>query len=237
MKPPKIGIWSIFRDDGLGGVARYRQRIEQFDYPRNLLRLYLCEGDSVDDTFRQLVEWVKEDRRVNVVKSNSGLPRHGHTDDPERLRILAQASNAAIDMLAADNWADYGCLVESDILLETDTISRLVSHIPDQQSVIAPMIWLDTPPKSYRFYDGWAFRFLDGERFPLVDVSWYLETTPPRLFEVQSAGSVVLFPIKAIKSGCRYNEQAIRGMCLQARDNGYRIYADPTINVFHPPEE
>jgi hypothetical protein len=233
---PRIGIFSIFRDDAGANIAAYRRRINSLDYPPELLRLYLAEGDSIDDTYNELIDWENEDERVNVAKADSGLPRHGHTTDPERFTALAKATNAAIDLLDYDSWADLVVLIESDLIYDSDLLEKLVSHKPDGKSVIAPMIWLATQT-SFRFYDIWAFRNFNGDHFPLEPIEWYLEHYPRIIFEIQSAGSVVMFDMEAIKSGCRYDSEVIAGMCKQARQLNYRIYCDPNISVLHPPEE
>lgn len=233
---PKIGIFSIFRDDAGQNIARYRKQIKELDYPPELIRLYLAEGDSVDRTFEELFDWAEEDNRVRITKASSGLPRHGHNTEPERFISLAKATNAAIDMLERDDWADLAVLIESDLLYEPNLLTELVLSKPIGKSVIAPMIWLRTP-ESYRFYDIWAFRNLPGGHFPLEPVEWYKQYYPQMLFEIGSAGSVVMFDTEAIKAGCRYDDQVVVGMCEQARRLGYRIWCNPTIDVFHPPEE
>jgi len=226
MNLPKIAIWSIFRDDAGNNIKLYRERIEALDYPRHLIRLYLAEGDSVDNTFGELVEWSKQDNRVNITKANSSLPRYGHTTEPLRFHSLAVASNAAIDMIAEDDWANLAVLIESDLLYESNLLLQLYLSKPPGKSVISPMVWLRTPD-SYRFYDIWAFRTPMGEHFPLATGDWYSQNYPHEIFEIESSGSVVMFEMEVIRAGCRYDGDVIRGMCLQARERGYRIYVDP----------
>lgn len=231
---PRLAIWSLFRDDAGENIARYRRQIEALDYPPDLLRLYLAEGDSQDDTFEELRAWSIEDGRITVTKFDTGLRRHGHTADPERFHILASMANPAIDRLCRDDWGDYAVLVESDLVFMPDTFKRLLANKPTEGDVIAPMVWLIVN-EAVRFYDVWAFRSLDGHNFPPANPAWFVANWPGEPFEVESVGSLVFFPMAAIRAGARYNEQVIRGMALTAREAGHRVFCDPTTNVFHPP--
>jgi len=231
---PRLAIWSLFRDDAGDNIARYRARIESLDYPPDLLRLYLAEGDSRDNTLEELQAWAIEDHRITVTKFDTGLRRHGHTADPERFHILAATANPAIDRLCRDGWGDYAVLIESDLIFQPDTLKRLLANKPDEAGVFAPMIWLPVN-EAIRFYDVWAFHSLDGLNFPPANPAWFVAHWPGEPFEVESVGSLVFFPMDAIRAGARYNENVIRGMALTAKGAGYRIFCDPTTHVFHPP--
>lgn len=240
---PKLAIWSLFRDDAGENIARYRQRIEALDYPPDLLRLYLAEGDSQDATYDELRAWSIEDGRITVTKFDTGLRRHGHTADPERFHILASMANPAIEAIGRDDWADYAVLVESDLIYDPDTFKRLLANKLDETDpqgglakpcVIAPMVWLIVND-TLRFYDVWAFRSLDGHNFPPANPAWFVANWPGEPFEVESVGSLVFFPMDAVKAGAHYNKEVIRGMALMAREAGHRVFCDPTTNIFHPP--
>lgn len=230
---PRVCLWSLFRDDAGENIARYQQQIDALDYPANLLRLYLVEGDSRDDTLNELRAWAAEDSRVTVVKHDTGIDRMRHTPHPARLQCLADTGNTALEALAADRWGELACLLESDLLYQPDTLRKLVDHRPDN-AAISPFIWIPGTDRHLQFYDIWAFR-QGGKMFKPAKPEWYAAHYPTdSIFEVDSAGSMVLFPAGPIYDGVRYTDQAIIGICQQYSARGYRIMADPMVNILHP---
>lgn len=232
---PKISIWSLFRDDAGANIARYREQITGLDYPPELLRLYLVEGDSRDNTLAELRAWAVEDERITVTTHNTGLPRMRHTPHKDRVAGLASTGNAALDALADDNWGDYGLLIESDLIYCPDVIRSLLSNRPHPDAVVSPYIWIPGEGDYLQFYDIWAFRMTNCKMFRPYQPLWYQVHMPPEPFEINSAGSMVLFPVGPILDGVRYPlDKAIMGICNQYRELGYKIYADPKTNIFHP---
>jgi glycosyltransferase involved in cell wall biosynthesis len=232
---PKISIWSLFRDDAGDNIARYRKQVTGLDYPPELLRFYLVEGDSQDDTLSEIKAWAVEDERVTVTTHNTGLSRMRHTPHPERVAGLASTGNAALDALAADNWGDYALLIESDLIYQPDVILSLLTNLPHPDAVVSPYIWIPGDGSYLQFYDIWAFRTAAGKMFRPYQPLWYQVHMPTGPFEINSAGSMVMFPIAPIVDGVRYPlETAIMGICDQYREKGYKIYADPQTNIFHP---
>lgn len=234
MTAPNVGIWSLFRDDAGENIARYRRRVSNLDYPADKLRFYLVEGDSKDGTLDELRAWAVEDGRVNITVHNTGLSRMRHTPHQDRLDGLSATGNAALDLLTVDNWAEYALLIESDLIYEPDVLKRLLAHLPDNAGGISPFIWIPGDEDHLQFYDVWAFRTLDGAMFPPYMPAWYMARFPDAPFEVESAGSMVLFKAQPFYSGVRYDSKAIRGICLQLRDKGLPVHADPTTHIFHP---
>jgi hypothetical protein len=234
MKLPKVSIWSQFRDDAGNYLRQYRQRVEALDYPAENLRFYLGEGDSTDNTWTELCAWYLDDiRRVVCVQRHTGRQRFWHTPRPERMKTLATTGNAVWDRIAMDGWSDYALMLESDLLYTPDLLARLVWRMPKDAAAIAPMIWVPVG-EQMRFYDIWAFR-QDGKQFPPYPPAWYAEQFGEQPFEIDAAGSVILFRMDYIKQGARLSETtAVVGMCEQIRAMGGKIYCDPETHVIHP---
>jgi len=232
MNLPKVSIWSLFRDDAGTNLERYKNRIDALDYPPDKLRIYCVEGDSQDDTWAELIEWTQDDKRVRVVKCETGLPRMSHTPHPVRIKTLAMVGNKALHRLAGEAWGELACLIESDLIYNPATLRQLVERRPDK-GVIAPMVWIPGP-KHLQFYDCWGYRFLDGTLFPPNRPEWF-NRLPSDNYAVASAGSFVLVDAQPIHDGVRYTEgEAIRGICHQYRELGHTVYVAPDVHVFHP---
>lgn len=233
MQYPKISIWSQFRNSAGQQIELYRQRIDTLDYPPDLIKLYLCEGDSDDDTLAQLQSWAIADGRIQIVKHDTGIPHHAHSPRPARMKAVSENGNIGWDAIAEDAWGDFALMVESDLLYNPDLLRSLIDRRPAEADIFAPMIWIEVAD-SLRFYDIWAYR-IKGEMFQPTSPEWYFAHYGSGLLEVDSVGSVVLFKMDLITEGLRLGEaDCVLGMCNEARRRGYRIFVDPTINILHP---
>jgi hypothetical protein len=149
------------------------------------------------------------------------------------MKAVSENGNKGWDTIAADNWADYALMLESDLLYQSDLIRRLLKRLPREADIFAPMVWIPVNG-DIRFYDIWAFR-KDGEKFPPNGPEWYFVNYEDRPFEVDSVGSVVLFKMALIAEGLRLGEtDCVLGMCNEARARGYKVFCDPLTNVLHP---
>jgi len=199
-----------------------------------LLRLYLCEGDSADNTLAELQAWAVEDERITIVKHDTGIAHHAHSTRPERMQALSRNGNVGWDKIAADNWGDMAWMIESDLLIHPTLLRRMIERRPAVADIFAPMIWIAVNG-GIRFYDLWAYR-KNGEMFRPTPPAWYVARYGDDPFEVDSVGSVVLFKMDLIRAGLRLSEETcVLGMCNRAREEmNARVFVDPALNVLHP---
>jgi len=227
-----VAIFSLFRDSAGAHIERYKRQMAAIDTTGFNVHWYLGEGDSTDATYNQLCDYADGDNRITVNTVTTGIRRYGSEVSLERFKCLALTANPLLDAIMIDGWADYVMLVESDLIFEADLLQRLYANLPDKNSIIAPMIWIDSDT---RFYDIWGFRKLNGQPFLPFGRAWYADKMPVKPFEVSAIGSVVLMPAEVIYSGVRYTlEEVIVGLVKQAAAAGYKIYADGSTHVRHP---
>lgn len=218
-----VTIVSAFRDSA-SHVASYAERILNLDYDPACLRLVCVEGDSVDGTWTMLQRWASWDRRVILVKCDTGKKRYGSVIHPERFQILAQVFNAGMDAVDLE-WSEYVMFIPSDIQFKADLLAHLVAHNKD---LIAPFTFTDD-----RHYDLWAMS-RNGR-----DFGWFLEADVPALFgtepiEMSTIGGTLLMKADVLRSGARYTpEEVDRGLCKMARERGFSCWVDPTLKVRH----
>lgn len=233
MKLPKISIWSQFRNSAGAQIDLYRTQIEMMNYPHELIRLYLCEGDSDDNTLPQLRDWAINDSRIRIIKYDTGIPHFAHSPRQERMKAVSENGNKGWNAIAKDAWGDFALMIESDLMYKTDLLRLLIDRRPTEADIFSPMIWIPVSG-GLRFYDIWAYR-VNGKMFEPNGPEWYFAHYGSGLLEVDSVGSVVLFRMNLITEGLRLGEtDCVLGMCNEARQRGYRIFVDPTINVLHP---
>jgi hypothetical protein len=200
--------------------------MKMLDYPSEQLRIITVEGDSEDDTLATLMNWRKVDKRVHVVRCNTGKPHYGSVVSPERFAVLAEVFNTALDEVDLE-WSDYVLFTPSDVRFKADTLSKLLAHKKD---MVAPFFW----GKDERFHDTWGFATLNGRSFTKFSVFEVDNFSNGDLMEMSTVGGMVLIDSKVLKAGCRYTpEEVDRGLCKMARAKGFSVWADPRTYIEH----
>ena len=195
----------------------------------NPLRFVVVEGDSVDNTWGELLDWQNRDSRVRLVGHPTGKARFGHVVSVERFRHLAGIINAGIEMALADDWADYVMCIPSDVAFDPDLVTRLLKTGKD---FVSPMFWTEEN-NTLRFYDIWAWS-RNGMNVGAYNFTWYQTNFPDQLVEMDTVGGCVMMKADLLRAGLRYSETNLdRGLCEQARSMGQVVWADPTTHIVH----
>lgn len=238
-----------------GDLARYMRQMREMAWPDVNLRVYVVEGDSVDDTYARLQAWAAEDHRVRLAKFDLGAPIMGSIEDKGRFlrgnTVGSYCRQQAID----DGWADWILWVESDLIWPPTLVQRMVEsakrldagllvpwvHIRRPEAVCEAFYpvsgagtwetdWrsLEALPEAMRaFYDTWAYRYAEDRRFTNY------EKRPAVPMQLWSAGSCLLGRADVVAASNRVNDRAIVGWCRQAIDAGHTLWLDPAIHVWH----
>lgn len=202
----------------------YRQRIEALACPRDALRVVMVEGDSVDETWARCCEWQDQDRRVTLVKCDTGGPHYGSVVHAERFAILAQVFNAGLDAVDTE-WSDYVLFVPVDIGFEPDLLQRLIAHGVD---MVSPITW-----QGDIFYDIWALS-VGGRFYGNFSRRELPQLFPANLVRATTIGGTLLMRSAVVASGVRYSMADVdRGLSIQATQLGYGLWFDPTTAVEH----
>lgn len=219
-----VTILTPMRDAGQGFEA-YRARLQSLRHPYAALRVVLIEGDSVDDTAVRAREWAAQDNRVSVVTCNTGKPRYGSVVNADRFEGLAQVFNAGLDAIDQE-WSTHVLMLPCDIEYKPDLLGRLLA---DGVDMVSPIVW-----RAGIFYDTFAFS-RNGQHWPNFSqdrLGHYADNT---LTEMDSIGGVLLMCVEVVQAGCRYSSIDVdRGLCREATERGFRVWADPRLSVFHP---
>ncbi len=210
-------------------VGQFRRQSEALEWPAERLRVAVCEGDSADDTWAQLMRWyVERPGLIRLVRRDTGAQKWPSIVDAERFRQLAQVFNAALDLVDLE-WSDYVLFVPFDVVFEPDLLRRLVGHGVD---LVSPLTWRDG-----LFYDTWALVQFGGETWPNFDREWARRHLGSRLIEMDLVGGTMLMTADVLRAGCRYTEDEVdRGLARCARAKGFRCWVDAGLSVIHPGE-
>lgn len=190
------------------------------------LRFVWAVGNCVDDTYAQLQALTADDRRVTLIPFDSDVT----DDDPDsRLVRLSQVVNAELAQIRPDD--DYVLIHESDLVSPPDLIQMLfeTGQCPVAGWPVLPL------PDGTIFYDTWAYR-KDGRMFS-NQAPYHPCYKPYDIFEVDSAGSVLLFHAEDVRRGLRCERRAVLELCHKMKaDFGRRIWVDPLIEIIQPVE-
>ena len=227
MHTPNVTICSPFRD-AADTLAEYINRIADLDYPFENRRYVFVEGDSMDNTWKELQLWTEDDDRYTLVKCDTGAPHYPSIVNIERFATLAQVFNAALDAVDLE-WSDYVLFLPSDIRYAPDLLKRLLAA---ERYIISPFVWI-TIDGVYHFYDTWAFQRM-GHSFSGFTPTMSDYGTKP--IAMDTVGGVTLIKADVLRLGVRYTPDEVdRGLCGMAREKGFTVWADPTTHVYHPP--
>jgi len=249
-----IAVYSLFRDDEASDkISEYYGRMLQIvKASEHDFRWYLLEGDSEDSTYEKLLE-LKPDNRFNVYKHDTNRNMLVATDAQYRLETLAKMYNKAIDYIVEDDWADFAWLVESDLIINNHNLpDNLISSMPLDAGVIAPMIWI-TGNTDVRFYDIWGFRAYPNtfpaielketphketlQYFPPASPIWYKARFKNELVEVATACACFITKMPYLKAGARCTvEDETAGLQRNIRLMGGKVYLHTKLYVEHPLE-
>ena len=216
----RVYILSYWRNDAQRQLDERVEHLLAKSYP-NLGWLWVV-GDSQDETFAGLDEYSGEDLLVyDIGDTDARLTRRQRWSD---------TATMGYSLIPED--ADYVLVHESDLQTPADVVERLMDLAEMGYCPVAgwPTLTLNG---TKLFYDTWAYR-KDGVHFT-NHPPYHACYKPGTVFEVDSAGSVILFEADDLR-GRVARERCLVEVCDQLRAEGRHIWVDPTLEVVQPPE-
>lgn len=223
-REPRVVMASLWRNDAARLLTDRVAHLLGKSYP-NLRWLWLV-GDSVDDTLTQLQAEAARQAGVTVERYDTGIVGN---DMATRLRRLSAMANALLVRVRMDD--EYVLIHESDLVSPVDVVERLVDHARAGRSCVAgwPVIRLNGREL---FYDIFLYR-RDGVHFTNT-APYHACYRPDEPFEVDSFGSVYMFPADVVREGIVGLQEAAVGICAHVRRQGLSLWVDPTLRVEQP---
>lgn len=123
-------------------LEEYLNRIENLEYDKKLISLYVNTNNNVDNTKELLLSWIdkhKDDYRhiefenKEIESLNASAP---HDWNAERFRALAKIRNRSMQK-ALEQKADYYFVVDCDNFIAPFTLKNLIAH---DKPIIAPLL-------------------------------------------------------------------------------------------------
>lgn len=211
-------LMSLWQNDADRQIhARVEHLLSKICLSAPPLRWLWAVGDSADNTELILRSYSDRDPRIQVVRYDSGLI--GMDTITRRRRSGFTASGMFMHVTMDDLFA---CLHESDLRSPADVVDRLLGPEP---TAAWPIIRINGRAQ---FYDTWAFRDVTNTYFGAND---RLE----KKTEVASFGSVWVAPAHLVRDR-KLVDNAIVDLCTQWRNEGIRLFVDPSVTVEQPVE-
>lgn len=217
-----VVISSLWRNDGKRHLDVRAAHLLSKTNPSGAIRWVWVVGDSDDDTEMRLHAIAAQSGcEITLIRHDTGIKG----DSPAvRLHRLSETANAAFKAL--EDMDDLWLIHESDLVSPSDLVWRLLTIGGDVVSG-----W---PTLNGKMYDIWAYS-KDGRLFN-ADFPFHPCYRPDQPFELDSVGSVMMFPAEQLRRGVRFYNMGVRDLCKQFKDNGLKIWCDPSIEVIQPVE-
>lgn len=213
--------------------APVRQDHETFyKYLKALNRLE-TDGLEVDFFFilhnsERLKRFLKPDQCA-IYKSDSIYRRDGltHHWTNKNLLDVIEMKNYLLSRTVEYNY-DYFFLVDSDLILNPDTLQRLISR---NKKIIAQCFWTKWTPDQDEQPNAWQYDF-----YSFNTSNEYEDWKFPQVVPVGGSGACILIHRSVIESGVNYTPipnvsfsiWEDRAFCIRAAVKGYEIYLDTT---------
>jgi hypothetical protein len=210
---------SLWRNDGYRRLAARAEHLLHKSYRK--LRWIWVVGDSNDNTFALLNAIAGKHKAKSITVLNHV------TNGRDRYERLSLSVNMALAEIQATD--DLVMIHESDIESPRNVIQKLIET---GKMPVAGWPTLTFPDGTKLFYDIWAFR-ANGKMFK----NWppyHNVYDPDALFEVDSFGTVWLFPAEEARNGLRCYRECTLELCQKLKERGHRMWVDPTVEVVQP---
>ncbi len=168
-KENKTVLLAILAKNKAHVLPQFLACIENLDYPKHLISLYINTNNNEDNTKEILKDWIREHKNdyQRVIFKGRDLQdvksTRPHEWTSERFKVLAHIRNQSLQQ-AKEYKTDYYFVVDCDNFITPDTLKTLIQH---DKPIIAPL--LKAIPEPHDFYSNF---------FCAVSPSGYYENHP-----------------------------------------------------------
>lgn len=148
-------------------LPKFLKGIEDQDYPKKLITVYINTNNNSDETKELLEAWQKKNasRYADIVLEShdvqqlASVTTNPHEWQPLKLRTLALIRNKSL-LKAKEHGCDYYFVADCDNFLAPSTLSLLVSK---DKPIIAPMLY--SIPEQNDVYSNFFYAITDNGYF------------------------------------------------------------------------
>jgi len=197
-------------------VSRYIASLLQLDFDLKQLRVVFLVNNCTDNTMRHLKYYKK------LIGANfNSFEVHEYVGAPEKGLDFANYADIRNQWLNLWTGEEYIFSIDSDVFVEPDTLSKLISHDVDICSAL-----IHNAPPEYMAYN---IINRDGNVF-------VRPTKLENFMEIDITGAVYLIKDEVIRTGVHYGPHPAGEdvyFCDMAKERGFRVFCDTTIRPEH----
>lgn len=219
-----LTVMSMFRDS-THQTERYREQILSQEGFEKIQCCWL-EGDSQDRTY-DVLDQMKSELNASLIQKHTGRQRWGPIACAARMAHLGELGEVLRNATLTMSRTDFVVYVESDLIIrDTQLFKKLAEHNVD---TISPITYHH---HGELFYDTWGYLDKDGRSWgPNPPFSEHLKVDG--LCPMTSVGSCVMMKWEVLEN-THWGPDAFRSFCSNVLSNGYKIWVDKELSIYHP---
>ncbi|MGE5389716.1 MAG: hypothetical protein ACM3PE_01505 [Deltaproteobacteria bacterium] len=212
---------------------------------------YFIDDNLEEESHQLIARFIEENHNTFLVKAGDDKPyfcnESTHIWEEDLIWKVAGFKNSIINKAREDNY-DYLFLVDSDLVLQPQTLEHLVNCRKD---IVSEIFWTKWEPDFPELPQVWCFDQYNlfnrsrGENLTesqvLQRVLLFLnELKVPGVYRVGGLGACTLISKKAIHAGVNFNEiynsslvGEDRHFCIRAAALGFELFVDTHYPAFH----
>jgi hypothetical protein len=226
----RVAVASIIRNEERSGRLKKFfdccQRLEEYD---DVVYIFI-EGDSSDNTYIELQDWLSTKDNYILKKIDRRKPRFPKDKNSSRTKYFAKLRNILIGYTLSISDISEVLMIDANYGWKGDLISSLRGTKAD---IAAPLVVMNKNSNGkYAFYDTWAFR-KDGMQFS-HDYPYIGYSKLDKPVSVDSVGGGYLIKRKVLEANVKYNgdrDCEHCGFCQKARKKGFSIKINPKVYI------
>lgn len=211
-------------------LPHYLKCIHNLDYPKNKITLYFIVNDSQDKTSEILWkfknEFGKEYNRIKIdtVNQNAIADIRMEKVRKEIYKTLSNLRNSWLQGIKTD----YALSCDSDIMMPSDTLQKLIRHEKDYVAGLIINGYLFNPDNPYLYTN--ILKRINQAQY--LHITEYEEL---QLIEVDFTGAIMLLSYNACKAGkfATHNQGEDGAFCEDLKSKGFKIYCDTSAKCTH----
>jgi cellulose synthase/poly-beta-1,6-N-acetylglucosamine synthase-like glycosyltransferase len=213
-------------------VKEYLEGISNLDYPKNKLIPCFFVNNTSDKTGELILNWMAENKKdyklIVYERDDKVYKRRTDRQDRENrdYTLFTIVRNRFLKLVKTVEW-DYLFSVDSDIIIQPDTLKKLLAH---KKEIVSALVY-----NGFHFGQDWYNYRVKKERNGRRGYYVY-RYIPQNIFEVDVTGACYLIRRGVIDRGIKYKVHKFGedvGFCEEAKSKGIKIYCDPTIKPEH----
>ena len=226
----KIAIASIIRNEERNGhLKKFFDCCQKLEKYHNIVYIFI-EGDSSDNTYEELQNWLAPRNNYILKKIDRKKPRFPKDKSSGRTKYFAELRNILIDFSLSISDISEVLMIDANYGWKGDLVSSLRNTNAD---IVAPLVVMNKDHNGkYLFYDTWAFRKNGSQFSRYYPYIGYSKLNKPA--SVDSVGGGYLIKREVLESNVRYDgdmDCEHVGFCRRARKKGFSIKINPKVYI------